>query len=146
MSRSSFIVAGLELEMSDREQHEGKQASKWDDVRHHLVYKEGDEIPAGKKIGDPKLDKKIEGFKTMSEASGCAARMRNAWGFPIKSYTNLKSGKFGICFKDADDEEEAPASPAAVLPDPPPAGVVLAQGEIEGLAGAIDTEMGNGHE
>jgi hypothetical protein len=112
MSRSTFKVAGLDLEVSDKQKHEGKQASKWDDVRHHLVYAEGEK--EGKKKGDWKLDKKIEGFTTMSEASGCAARMRNTWGLPVKSYTNLQSGKFGICFKDADDEEEAaPATPAA---------------------------------
>lgn len=108
MSRSSFKIGDLQLEVSITEGHEGKQPSKWDDVRHQLVHFEGPNI------GKPNLDRKIEGFKTMSDASGCAARMRNTWGLQVKSYTNIKNGKFGICFKTPDDEEEAPATPAAV--------------------------------
>lgn len=132
MSRSTFQCAGLELEVSDKEKHEGKQPSKWDDVRHHLVHQEGE------LKGKPKLDKKVEGFKSMSEASGCAARMRNAWGLDVKSYTNIKTGKFGICFKDADDEEAAPAAPAAAPDSSEPSAPVEAVAEQPSLPGTTE--------
>jgi hypothetical protein len=42
------------------------------------------------------VGKNLEGFKSSSEASACAARMTNVWQLRCKSYTNLKTGEFGV--------------------------------------------------
>lgn len=91
-----FELNGMELTVSKKERHEGKQPSKWDEVRHHLVDEDG----------NPKKDEKIEGFKTSGDAGACASRMRKAWGLQVKSYQNIKTGKFGICFRDEEEEGE----------------------------------------
>lgn len=89
-------IAGLKLTIGKKTSVDGMQPSKWDDVRHHLV----DEA------GNPDRSIKLEGFAKLSEASACASRMRKVWGLPIKSYTNIKSGMFGICYKAEDEPDE----------------------------------------
>jgi hypothetical protein len=92
-------VAGLKLTVEKKEHHIGMQPSKWDDVRHHLVDDKG----------NPDKTLKVEGFEKLSEASACASRMRKVWNLPIKSYTNVKTGLFGICYKAEDEPDEPEA-------------------------------------
>lgn len=95
-------INGLKLTVGKKVGHEGFQPSRWDDVRHSLVDENG----------NPDRSIKIEGFEKLSDASACASRMRKIWKLPIKSYTDIKSGLFGITYKpegEAEDEEvEAP--------------------------------------
>lgn len=77
---NEVIINGVTMTVGKIAPNAARQSSKWDGLKELL--KETDDC--------------VEGFKNAAEAGACAARLKNVWGIPCRSYTNLFTQKIGV--------------------------------------------------